>query len=121
METHHRQFYLEDLVGSRIVSPDRRLVGHVVDVQVSPAAGFRVTGLMYGRYGWLYRLHVLEPFVRRLDLRATIQVIPWRAVDHFEHFTVTLKPGWQDMERYLDVKSEAGEQSSSSDSGQCPQ
>ena len=96
METTDRRFYLEDLVGSQILSFDRHHVGHVVDVQVSPAPDFRVTGLLYGRYGWLHRLRVLEPLMHRLGMRATARIIPWRAVDRFERFTVTLKSGWED-------------------------
>jgi hypothetical protein len=96
METSDRQFYLEDLVGSQILSPDRHRVGHVVDVQVSPDPDFRVTALLYGRYGWLHRLRVLEPLMRRLGMREIARIIPWRAVDRFERFTVTLKAGWED-------------------------
>jgi len=107
MATQDGEFYLEDLIGSKIVSPDRRRVGHVVDVQVTRTPEHRVTGLMYGRYGWLYRLHVLEPYVRSLGLHATVHVIPWRAVDRFERFTVTLKPGWEEADEALDVTPEA--------------
>jgi sporulation protein YlmC with PRC-barrel domain len=101
MDKNERQFFLEDLVGSQILSPDNQRVGHVVDVQVAPQADFRVTGLLYGPYGWLHRLRVLEPLMRRLGMHTRVHVIPWRSVERFERFTVTLKPGWETEDEAL--------------------
>lgn len=98
MDTQTREFYIEDLIGSRIVSSERQYIGHVVDVEVSPGPERRVTGLLYGRASWLYRLHILHP-VQHSGLPAEIHVIPWRAVADFQRFIVTLKPDWQAEER----------------------
>ncbi len=101
MDTQTREFYIEDLIGSRIVNSERQYIGHVVDVEVSPGPERRVTGLLYGRASWLYRLHILQP-VQQSGLRAEIHIIPWKAVAGFQHFIITLKPDWQAEERGSD-------------------
>jgi len=85
--------YIEDLVGSRIITAEGKKIGRVVDVQVTPDPEHVVTALVFGRYGWLYRFHVLQPFAETFGLRHEPRTIPWDAVKRFEHFTVTLKPG----------------------------
>jgi hypothetical protein len=107
MDTQRRHVSLEDLVGSWIVGANHERIGRVVDVQVSPGPTCRVTGLMYGRSSWLYRLHVLEPLVRRFGMHVAVHVIPWQAVERFERFTVKLKPGWEGEARHIDVTPEA--------------
>jgi sporulation protein YlmC with PRC-barrel domain len=84
---------IEDLVGSKIVTSEGKEIGRVVDVQVSPGPKYKVVALVFGRYGWLYRFHVLQPFVKTFGLRHEPRTVPWDAVKCFEHFTVTLKPG----------------------------
>lgn len=84
------QFFLEDLVGSRIITPDGREIGHVVDVLVTRGPEYRVTHLLYGRHAWPYRLHLKEPKIHD-DEQGPAYMIPWEDVERFEHFTVTLK------------------------------
>lgn len=85
---------IEDLVGSRIVSADGELVGHVVEIRVSPAPDYRVVELQFGRYGWLDRLNALRLIHGKYRPFAESECIPWEAVAAFERFTVTLKPGF---------------------------
>lgn len=86
-------FSIEDLVGSKICTAEGKRIGHVVDVQVAGGPMPRVCGLIFGEYGWLYRLHVLEPITKKLGIQVQPHIIPWDAVAHFASETVTLKPG----------------------------
>lgn len=84
-------FYLEDLIGSKIVSAEGKHIGRVVDVRIATTPNYHVTGLLYGGSGWLNRLHVFDTLTHRFGLHADPHIIPWDAVTRFEHFTVTLK------------------------------
>lgn len=89
-----RHLLIEDLIGSKIVSADGRQVGHVVEVRVSPGPVHRILSLLYGRYGWLSRLHMHRSARNTLGLHVVPHEVPWEAVDRFERFTVWLKPDW---------------------------
>lgn len=86
-------FFMEDLIGSKIVTAEGQEIGHVVDALISEGPEYCVTHLLYGRSGWLYRLHVFEPITQKFGLHVPSHVIPWEAVERFERFTVTLKSG----------------------------
>lgn len=88
-----RTIRIADLIGSKVVTADGRKLGRVVDLQLSPGPTYRLTGVVYGRYGWLSRLHVLHLVERFLGDRAKACNLPWEAVDRFEGFKVTLKRG----------------------------
>jgi len=82
-----------DLLGSKIVTSDGKKIGHVVDIEITPGREQKVTALIYGKHGWLYRWHVLHPFAEKFGLRVDPDKVPWEAVERFEHLTVKLKPG----------------------------
>ena len=96
--TQHKQrvtstISIADLIGSKIVTADGKKIGHVVDIEVTRGSEYEVTGLVFGRYAWLYRFDVLYPFARAFGLDVEPDTIPWHAVERFEHLTVILKPG----------------------------
>ena len=98
--TEHKQrvistISIADLIGSKIVTADGKKVGHVVDIEVTRGSEYEVTGLVFGRYAWLYRFDVLYPFARAFGLDVEPDTIPWHAVERFEHLTVILKPGYE--------------------------
>lgn len=84
---------IEDLIGSRVVTAAGERLGPVVDVVVTPAPEYRVSGLELGRYGWLDRFALLRPLAHVLGPRAEPRIVPWEAVDRFEGGTLTLKSG----------------------------
>jgi sporulation protein YlmC with PRC-barrel domain len=83
---------IADLIGSKIVTAEGKKIGHVVDIEVTHGPVYEVTGLVFGRYAWLYRFDVLYPFARAFGLDVEPDTIPWHAVERFEQFTVILKP-----------------------------
>ena len=94
--TQHKQrvtstISIADLIGSKIVTAEGKKIGHVVDIEVTHGPVYEVTGLVFGRYAWLYRFDVLYPFARAFGLEP--DTIPWHAVERFEHLSVILKPG----------------------------
>jgi len=96
--TQHKQrvtstISIADLIGSKIVTAEGKKIGHVVDIEVTHGPVYEVTGLVFGRYAWLYRFDVLYPFAKAFGLDVEPDTIPWHAVEHFEQFTVILKPG----------------------------
>jgi len=88
-----KTLFIEDLLGSKIVTSEGRKIGHVVDIQITPGQEHMVTALVFGQHGWLYRWHVLYPFAEKFGLRIEPNTVPWDAVERFEAFTLTLKPG----------------------------
>jgi sporulation protein YlmC with PRC-barrel domain len=85
--------YIEDLVGSKIVSAEGKHLGHVVDLQFTGGPEYEVSALVFGEPAWLYRYNVLEPFTRTFGISLKPHTVPWASVERFEHFVVTLKPG----------------------------
>ena len=88
-----RTIYIEDLVGSKIVTAEGKHLGHVVDVQFTDGPENEVTALIFGEPAWLYRYDVLEAFTRTFGVYLKPHTVPWDSVERFEHFVVTLKPG----------------------------
>lgn len=84
---------LADLIGSKIVTAEGKRIGRVVDIQISIGPEHEVSALIFGRYAWLYRFHVLRPFARTFGLHHQPQIVPWSAVARFERLVVTLKVG----------------------------
>lgn len=82
---------VEELFGSKIVTPDGKRVGHVFDLQVTHGPEYEVVSIVYGRFGLLYRMHVLHPFAHMLHLHGEPETVSWSQVASFEHRTVTLK------------------------------
>ncbi len=86
-------FFISDLLGSRIVTSEGRVLGHVRDIELSSGPVYKVTKLMYGRSGFFHRLHLLNPFRKGPPSRAKPETVPWDAVVSFEGSVVKLKPG----------------------------
>ena len=93
IKTKPRILSIGDLLGSKIVTSDGKRIGHVVDMEITPGREQKVTALVYGKHGWLYRWHVLHPFAEKFGLRIEPDKIPWDDVKEFEHLTVKLKQG----------------------------
>ena len=85
--------YIEDLIGSEIVTAEGKHLGHVVDVQVTGGPIYEVTALIFGEVAWLYRYHVLQPFARAFGLHLKPHTVLWDSVERCEHHRVMLKPG----------------------------
>ena len=84
---------IEVMLGSKIVTAEGKKIGHVVDIELTRGRVHKVTALVFGKHGWLYRWHVLHPIAEKFGLRIEPDTVPWDAVDHFEGLTITLKPG----------------------------
>lgn len=93
------KMFIEDLIGSKVVTAEGQPLGRVVDIQITAGPYYEVIALILGEVAWLYRFNVLQPFVRRFGLHLKPHVILWDAVKTFERFTVTLKPGmtWEPL------------------------
>jgi sporulation protein YlmC with PRC-barrel domain len=88
-----RTLFIEDLIGSKIITAEGKHLGHVVDLQFTGGPEYEVTTLVFGKSAWLYRYDVLEPFTRTFGIYLKPHTVPWNAVERFEEFVVTLKPG----------------------------
>ncbi|HET9922206.1 MAG TPA: PRC-barrel domain-containing protein [Ktedonobacteraceae bacterium] len=86
---------IEDLIGSKIVTAEGKRLGSVVDIHITREREPEVIALVYGQFGWLYRLGVLMPFSQVFGLQFKPRSIPWKAVATFEHLTITLKSGYE--------------------------
>lgn len=95
MQKTARKCCVGDLLDKRIVTAEGKYVGHVADIQLSDDQQFRVVALIYGRAGWLYRLHVLDVFAQQGKQAEKPPRIPWEAVDRVEDRHVLLKSGYE--------------------------
>ncbi len=79
------------IVNSKIVSANQLRIGHVVDVEVSRSQGYRVTALLFGEYGWLFRLRVLRRAMEQLGVSVKPRRIPWCGIARIEPGRVILR------------------------------
>lgn len=93
--SQQRILRIADLLGSKILTADGRHIGHVVDIELIRDKKPRAKALVYGRHGWLYRWHVLEPFTSKFGQHFEPDTIPWQAVERFENLTIVLKRGYE--------------------------
>ena len=89
------KFFIGDLLNSKIVTPEQKVIGHVADVQLTHDPEYKVIALIFGTHGLLYRLHVLNPFRVTSRKPPRLKAVSWDAVESFEQGTVRLKPGYQ--------------------------
>jgi sporulation protein YlmC with PRC-barrel domain len=82
---------IEDLLDKKIVAVDGKILGHVIDIQLSRNAPYRIVALMYGYHSLLYRLHVYEPVARAFHLHQEPKKIPWEAVERVDQAAIWLK------------------------------
>ncbi|HZS75943.1 MAG TPA: PRC-barrel domain-containing protein [Ktedonobacteraceae bacterium] len=86
--------YIGDLLKCKIVTAEGKRLGHLADLQLSAGPEYRVIALFFGRRGWLYRLHVLNPFTSKESHDQTPNSVPWSAIDRIERHAIYLKPGY---------------------------
>jgi sporulation protein YlmC with PRC-barrel domain len=78
-------YLARDLMGRRVADASGRTVGNVIDVEIRPVRdGLRVVALDLGRHGWLDRLNIIRPLVRRLAGYADPLTISWQDVERFD-------------------------------------
>lgn len=82
---------IENLLDKKIVTADGKTLGHVIDIQLSRNAPYRIVALMYGYHSLLYRLHVYEPVARAFHLHQEPKKVPWEAVERVDHKAIWLK------------------------------
>ena len=91
MSPQARKVRVADLVGSRIVDSDGRIIGRVVDLAVTDGPPYRLTAILSGGWEWLDRLEVVRLFRYHLRGHPHAHRIPWEDVETFEGSTVRLK------------------------------
>jgi sporulation protein YlmC with PRC-barrel domain len=92
-QRQNKKIHIEDILGRKIVTADGNAIGHVADIQLSPAPEFRIIALLYGWGGWYYRLHLLNPFGKKHYHKPDI--VPWEAIERIEQSAIRLKPGYK--------------------------
>lgn len=92
--TSTTRVYIGDLLKCKIVTAEGKRIGHLADLQLSEGPKYQVVALFFGRRGWLYRLHVLNPFTFKEHHHHKPYKVPWEAVDRIERHTIHLKPGY---------------------------
>lgn len=95
MQDSTKKASIGDLLDKRIITAEGKYVGHVADIQLSEDQHYSVVALIFGRYGWLYRLHVLHVIGRWEKQDEQPPRIPWEAVDRVEDRHVRLKQGYE--------------------------
>ena len=95
------KLFIGDLLDCIIVTSEGKVLGHVADIQLTPGPEYKVIALIFGRRGWLYRLHVLNPFTPAQRRPSKPDAVPWDAVESFNRPIVKLKPGYE-MKRPLE-------------------
>lgn len=86
------QVAIEDVIRARIIAADGRVLGRVIDLEVTPAPEYRVTAVLYGTAAWLYRFNVLEAITAPLGRRLEPKRICWDDVDRLEPHALHLRP-----------------------------
>ncbi|MEA2623084.1 MAG: hypothetical protein QOH61_1994 [Chloroflexota bacterium] len=80
----------QTLIGVQVVAASGKKLGHVIDLELDPENGFRITAIELGRFGWLDRLHVLRPVAHGRSSSGP-RVIPWSDVDRLAGRKLHLK------------------------------
>ena len=96
MRAKQSKLYIGNILGTKIVTAEGKMIGHVADIQLSPGPDYTVVALIFGRRGWLFRLHILNPFSSVEKRPRKPKTVPWDAVDRIEGGSVILKPGCDD-------------------------
>ena len=88
-----RTLQVADLISSTVVTAEGENLGKVVDMHLTGAPDYEITGLLVGRMGWLERLDIARLYFAG-HRRSRPRQIPWSAVDRFERPRLILKPGY---------------------------
>lgn len=93
------EMHLADLVGKTIRTAGGELLGHVVEVIVEEVVvsepRLEVRGLLFGSYGMLYRLRMLEPLSKQFRIHPRPRFVPWSAVERLDAHGIQLRAGWE--------------------------
>lgn len=76
--------HLADLVGKAIRTAEGDQLGHVVEVLVAPGPEPVVRGVLFGSYGMLSRLRMLEPLSKQFRIQPRPRFVPWSTVETFD-------------------------------------
>jgi len=82
---------IEDLLDKKIVAVSGKVLGHVIDIQLSRHSPYQIVALMYGYHSLLHRLHVYEPVAKAFHLRKEPKKISWEAVERVDRAGIWLK------------------------------
>ena len=91
--SRERSIHIEDLIGAPVTNASGRRIGHVVDIEVRPKAGWEIVALILGRHSFLDRIDVLRPIAYRLGGLDDSEVVAWADVERFEDRRVRLRSG----------------------------
>jgi hypothetical protein len=80
------------LIGAQVQSADGKKLGNVIDLEVDPELGFKVSALELGRHGWFDRLHLLRPLAQGRS-KSPIRLVDWSDIDRIENGRLYCKPG----------------------------
>ncbi|HEX4207769.1 MAG TPA: PRC-barrel domain-containing protein [Ktedonobacteraceae bacterium] len=88
-------FFIGDLLGSRIITAEGKVLGRVADIQLTSGPDYKIIALMYGQEGRFHRLHILTSFHVSGHQQLRSNTVPWAAVESFTHSIVKLKAGYE--------------------------
>jgi hypothetical protein len=94
MQRRSSKMFIGDLLNCKLVTAEGKLLGHIADIQLTPGPEYRIIALLFGRRGWFYRLHMLNPF-SSVKMPYRPRSIPWEAVESYQRPIVRLKPGYE--------------------------
>jgi hypothetical protein len=101
------------LIGAKVVDADGKILGHVIDMEVDPTRGFRVSGVELGRHGWIDRMRALRPLAHD-RLSKPPRIVVWTDIEKYENGKLRCKPGAKVREMALaDQEEEAPQRTAS--------
>ncbi len=84
---------VHDLVGTRVVTADDRMLGRVVDLEIAHDHGFSIVALEVGRFGLLDRIGILRVLSPGLARDRPPRTVPWSSVERLHGGVVRLRAG----------------------------
>ncbi|HEY7413699.1 MAG TPA: PRC-barrel domain-containing protein [Ktedonobacteraceae bacterium] len=94
MNEQTSKLIIGQLLGSRIVTAEGKVIGHIADLQLSDDPPYDIIAIYFGKGGWLHRWHVLYPFAQLFGWRSVAHRIHWEAVASIKHSQIVLRAGW---------------------------
>ncbi len=84
---------VHDLVGTRVVTADDRVLGRVVDLEITHDHGFSIVALEVGRFGLLDRIGILRILGLGHARDRAPRTVPWSSVERLHDGVVRLRAG----------------------------